>query len=309
MENQDFYPQKPEIEEKKTKKDSKKTILSILLFVAAFILIGENDYSFIFFLVIVLFIHEVGHFSFMKAFGYTNVKMLFVPLMGAFVTGEKEEYKQKQSLLVILAGPIPGVIIGMILLFYGVKWKVEWMSDISFIFLFLNIMNLLPLDPLDGGQLLKLLGNKSQELFQLVFSFISSLVMIGIGWYFEMWIIVIFGFLMGLRVRSIQKNRQIHKELKEKGVNYTQSYASLSNRDFSIIKQVVIEHTPALRSYIDNVDDESVDPIVVHQVEGVLVVPIVRNANLFFKLLTVIIWLSGLVLPFVLFFYLKIIAV
>jgi Zn-dependent protease len=103
------------------------------------------------------------------------------------------------------------------------------------------VLNLLPLDPLDGGQALKLLGNKNQERFQLVFSFISSLIMIGIGWYFEFWIVVIFGFIMGLRVRSIQKNLHIHNELTIRGVDYVKNYKSLTNREFSIIKEVVVK--------------------------------------------------------------------
>ena len=63
--------------------------------------IGEafGSFIFIFFVIAVLFIHEMGHFSFMKLFKYTNVIMMFVPLMGAFVRGEKEKYEQKQSVL------------------------------------------------------------------------------------------------------------------------------------------------------------------------------------------------------------------
>jgi Zn-dependent protease len=259
---------------------------------------------FIFFLVLVLFIHEMGHFSLMKLFKYSNVKMLFVPLMGAFVQGEKEEYKQKQSLLVVIAGPVPGVIIGMILLYFGVKLKIEWMSDLSFLFLFLNMLNLLPLDPLDGGQILKLLITKNQELFQLVFSFVSSLILIGFGWYFELWIIVVFGFLMGLRVRSIQKNYQIHKELDEDKTNYKTSYSNLSNKDFSRIKEAVINHTPALRTYITQVSDDSVDQIVADQVNNVLVSPLTRNASFIFKLSVVFIWFGSFICPFLLAYYL-----
>ena len=309
MEDHDYYPQKPDLIEKKTERNTKKTLFSILLFIVTFMLIGGvQEFSFILFLVAVIFIHEMGHFSFMKLFKYTNVKMMFIPLMGAFVSGKKEEYNQKESLIVILAGPVPGVILGMFLLYFGIQWKINWMSDISFLFLFLNVLNLLPLDPLDGGQALKLLGNKNQERFQLVFSFISSLIMIGVGWYLEFWIVVIFGFIMGLRVRSIQKNLQIHTELKNRGIDYVKTYKSLTNREFSIIKEVVVEYTPALRTYIDNVDDETVDPIVANQVDNVLVVPINRNASILFKLATILIWISCFILPFVLFVYLKLIS-
>jgi len=32
---------------------------------------------------LVLFVHEAGHFLGMKAFGHKNVQMFFIPLMGA----------------------------------------------------------------------------------------------------------------------------------------------------------------------------------------------------------------------------------
>ena len=116
MGENDFYPEKPELIEKVSKKNTRNTIFSLLLFIITFSMIGSSDYTFIFYLVSVLVIHELGHFLFMKKFGYTNVKMLFIPLMGAFVEGKKEEYHQKESLIVLLAGPIPGIILGLFLL-------------------------------------------------------------------------------------------------------------------------------------------------------------------------------------------------
>ena len=300
MGENDFYPEKPELIEKVSKKNTRNTIFSLLLFIITFSIIGSNDYTFIFYLVSVLVIHELGHFLFMKKFGYTNVKMLFIPLMGAFVEGKKEEYHQKESLIVLLAGPIPGIIFGLILLYFGVEWKYEWMSDLAFLFLFLNMLNLLPLDPLDGGQILKLLINKSPELFQLIFSFISSLIMIGIGWYYELWLLVIFGFIMGLRVRTVQKNYLIHKELSKEKINYNTNYKQLTNKDFAKIKQFVLDFTPALRKYIGQIDEETLNPIIADQVNNILVTPLKKNASISFKIFVLIIWISAFISPFIL---------
>ena len=226
--------------------------------------------------------------------------MLFIPLMGAFVEGKKEEYHQKESLIVLLAGPIPGIIVGLFLLYFGVEWKLEWMNDLAFLFLFLNILNLLPLDPLDGGQILKLLINKSPELFQLIFSFISSLIMIGIGWYYELWLLVIFGFIMGLRVRTVQKNYLIHKELSKEKINYNTNYKQLTNKDFAKIKQFVLDFTPALRKYIGQIDEETLNPIIADQVNNILVTPLKKNASILFKIFVLIIWISAFISPFIL---------
>ncbi len=253
MEDFDFYPPKPELIEPKAKGSLALTIFSIVLFVVTFLFIFTDELNFVFHLLIVLLVHELGHFAIMKLFKYDNVRMLFIPMMGAFVQGSKEEYSQKQSLLVVGAGPFPGVIIGSLLIILASKYQEAWLVDLGLLFLFLNIINLVPLDPLDGGQLFKLLIRKNHELFTLIFSFVSSLILIAFGWYLDSWVMMIFGFLMGFRVRSIQNQYHLRKELKEEEVNYQTTYKSLSNRDFSKIKEVLLEHTPALRSYIDQI--------------------------------------------------------
>ena len=97
MEEFDFYPQKPELIESKINRKTSLTFFSMLLFALGLVLIGSTDFLFIFFVILVLFVHEIGHFSFMKIYQYKNVRMLFVPLMGAFVQGKKDFYQEKQS--------------------------------------------------------------------------------------------------------------------------------------------------------------------------------------------------------------------
>ena len=130
------------------------TLLSLLLFVASFMILFSDRIQFLVFLIVVLFIHEMGHFLFMKLFNYRNVKMMFVPLMGAFVQGVKKIYSQKESFFVILGGPVPGILLGIIGSIFAIHYEMEWLLELSGIFMILNMINLLPLDPLDGGQLL-----------------------------------------------------------------------------------------------------------------------------------------------------------
>lgn len=299
MEEYDFYPPKPELIEPKAKGNLALTIFSIVLFVMTFLFVFTDEVNFVFHILIVLLVHELGHFSMMKLFKYNNVRMLFIPLMGAFVQGSKETYSQKQSLFVIGAGPFPGILIGTLLIIMASSFKAAWMIDLGLLFLLLNIINLIPLDPLDGGQMFKLLIKKNQELFILVFSFISSLILIGGGWYIDSWMVMLFGFFMGFRVRSIQNQYNLRKELREEEVNYKTTYKLLSNKDFSKIKQVLLTHTPALRSYIDQVSEEEADPLLASQVNSVLVSPVEQDASLLFKIFTVLLWISSLALPFV----------
>mgnify|MGYP006145159539 FL=1 len=275
------------------------TIFSIILFILVFLFIFTDEVTFIFNLVLVLIVHEMGHYLMMKAFGYKNVRMLFIPLMGAFVQGSKEVYSQKQSILVVAAGPMPGILIGLALVILAGVYETPFMMYLGLLFLLLNIINLLPLDPLDGGQLFKLLIKTNHELFLLVFSFISSLTLIGIGWFIDNWILIAFGFIMGFRVRSIQNQYNLRKEMKAEDINYRTTYKLLSNRDFARIKNILLDATPTLKKYLEIVPEEESEPLMASQVNAVLVSPVEQDASLLFRIVIMIMWFGSIALPFV----------
>jgi stage IV sporulation protein FB len=303
MSEEDFYPEKPALPEAKVKGNMGLTVFSILLFIMTFLFFFSDEVSFVFQVVIVLLIHEMGHFILMKVFKYQQVRMLFIPLMGAFVQGSKERYSQRQSILVAAAGPIPGVILGCILIALAMGNRSVWMVDLGLIFLLLNTINLFPLDPLDGGQLFKLLVLRNQDLYIMAFSFISSLVLIGFGWYIESWLMVAFGFLMGFRVRTLQNQYQLRNKLKEKGVQFNSTYADLSKKDYAIIKDVLLDKTPALQTFVSQVDEETSDPILAGQVNAVLVSPVAHDTGWMFKSLTMLFWILALLAPFAVFYF------
>lgn len=299
---EDFHPQKPKLIEHKPKGGLSITIFSMVMFVLAFTLLFSDQIIFILFLLAVLLIHELGHYLLMKRFNYKHVRMLFIPLMGAFVQGKKESYSQKESFLVTMAGPIPGVAVGILLLLYAANNHSAWGLQLSALFILLNVINLLPLDPLDGGQMFKLFVRKNHEFFLLVFAFLSSLTLIFVGWYINSYLLIAFGFFMGFRVRGLQKNFQMHKDLKTEEVDYRTTYKLLSNRDFYKIKQVVLDHTPSLKKFIDQVSSDESDPVLASQVNSVLITPVKRDASILFKLFVILFWLASFAVPIYLIF-------
>lgn len=103
MEEFDFYPQKPELIESQTKGGLGRTVFTLLLFVSTFLFVPEEYAGFVGLIITVVLVHELGHFLMMKFNGYKDVRMLFIPFLGALVHGKKDTYSQKQSLLVVLA--------------------------------------------------------------------------------------------------------------------------------------------------------------------------------------------------------------
>ena len=303
MENYDIYPAKPHIEKVKIESNWGLTAFSLVLFVGVFLLLFKDEINFVLFLILVLFIHEMGHFTFMKLFNYENVRMLFIPLMGAFVQGSKEKYSQIQSFIVVTAGPFPGICIGIITLFLSSFYQLNWLLELSFLFLFLNIINLIPIDPLDGGQLFKLLVHKKRDIFLIIFAFISSLILILVGFLIWSWVTMIFGFFMGIRVRGMQRNYQIRKLLDEQDVNYISTYDDLSNRDYAMIRDVIVAETPSLKKFLALSDDPNDDVLASH-VNSVLLAPVKYDASFWLKFTIVVSWIILVFLPlFLLVFY------
>lgn len=291
----ELYPEKPHLHKQVVKSNWGLTVFTIVLFIAVFLSIYSDRADFVFFLVLVLLVHEFGHFSQMKRFNYENVRMLFIPLMGAFVQGSKDRYSQKESLLVVIFGPFPGIILGSVGLYLSGVYQWDWLLLLSFIFIFVNAINLLPIDPLDGGQILKLLVIRQRDLYLMIFALISSLALIILGLLMKDWLVAGFGFLMGIRVRAMQKNYQLRKDLNELHVNYIVTYEELSNRDYHMIKQVLIKDKPVLAE-LDAYTEEGNSNLAAH-VSDLLIPPITQDLSRLSKVFLFLTWIVLFALP------------
>jgi len=286
------YPEKPLLEEKKVKNSFPMTIFSIILFVWAFLTFVSTDWRFITIIVAVLLIHESGHFFTMKFFKYKAVKMLFIPLIGAVVHGEKEKYSQRERAIVLLAGPIPGVLLGVTLMYWAGGHHYFWGMYAGLLLVIINVLNLLPIDPLDGGQLTQVLFFERQELYQLIFAFASSIIMIFVGLYFDNWILIAFGFILGVRVRSFQKLYHIRKDLKEEKVEFSKSYEDLSDKEYHQIKHIYLKHSPSATRILEHsmAEAEMVEKLISNEVNNILETPTSKDATWIWKSFFIFLW-------------------
>lgn len=298
-----YYPQKPELEQPVPQKGHVAvTVFSVLLFALTFMLLFGGDYWFLIQILAVLLLHEGGHFLMMKLFGYENVRMLFIPLMGAFVHGTKKHYSQRQSLLVILAGPLPGIVLGTVFWLLAIEWNIPWMGEVAMLSFVLNVVNLLPFQPLDGGKILQVLLFGRAELLQVILAFSASMGLIALGFFFEMYGVMIFGFLMGFQVRGMHRRYLIHKSLREKEVDVHVNYESLSNEHYFHIKEEVMEYTPNLQKFRDVAEEDEFAQIVGQEVKNILVTPVTTDLSVFQKIVATIAWLAAVFGPIYLIF-------
>ena len=127
-------------------------VVTILLFAA----IGSfrDPISGVAVLVGVLLVHELGHFAAMKLFKYSDVQIFFIPMFGAAVTGSPTKHVQGNKPLVTLAGPLAGVLVGIGCAIGYRTTGSAILQQAAATSMVLNLFNLVPLYPLDGGRFL-----------------------------------------------------------------------------------------------------------------------------------------------------------
>ena len=134
------------------------------------------------FIVAVLLIHEGGHAIAMRLFGYRNIFMIFLPMLGAVVTGKVQDLPAWKRAVILLAGPVPGLLFGMfILLQPHALARTDDMYLFALTAFILNLFNLVPLKPLDGGQLLELLVPPTNTSLKLIFDIVSIGAAVALG--------------------------------------------------------------------------------------------------------------------------------
>lgn len=152
----------------------------------AFVAVGAFlwDPAFALILLGVIAFHEGGHYLAMKAVGYRNLHVFFVPGLGGLATGEKQDASAAQKVLVYLAGPVPGIAVataGLIALPADVSLQYPWVNQLLNVTLTINLINLLPVTPLDGGRVLEVLLFMRWPRLRVAFTAVSALVLIGAG--------------------------------------------------------------------------------------------------------------------------------
>jgi tetratricopeptide (TPR) repeat protein/Zn-dependent protease len=147
--------------------------------------------------VLVLVFHELGHISAMAAFGYRDTAMLFIPWLGALATGHKENASLSEKVWISLAGPLPGLIIGIVLTLAFPTDRL-WLKDASVMLIVINLFNLIPIYPLDGGQVVDLLIFSRRPYLAVVFQSIGVILLGSLG--ITQPLMMIFAALIGLGI-------------------------------------------------------------------------------------------------------------
>jgi Zn-dependent protease len=180
------------------------TIWILVLSGVAFFAAGaaQWDWKFTLILIPVLLFHESGHWIAMRLCRYRNLRMFFIPFFGAAVTGRNWNVPGWKKALVSLAGPVPGIVVGMVLGTIGMVLRKEWLNDAATVLLLINGFNLLPVLPLDGGHVVHATLFCRNRWLDLVFRIaaIAGMFLLGSLGGIRMFVYLIIPLVMGLPV-------------------------------------------------------------------------------------------------------------
>jgi Zn-dependent protease len=126
------------------------TSASMLVSIAAYSLIWGWRFAVGF--VVLLFVHEMGHVIQLRREGVKASAPLFIPFLGALVWAKSLGGNALAEARVGLAGPVLGTIGSAACIPVASATGSDFWSALAFTGFFLNLFNLLPVVPLDGGR-------------------------------------------------------------------------------------------------------------------------------------------------------------
>jgi Zn-dependent protease len=102
--------------------------------------------------VVLLFVHEMGHVIQLRREGIEASAPMFVPFLGAVVMAKSLGENALAEARVGLAGPVLGTAGAAVCLVIGEAANSDFFRALAYVGFFLNLFNLLPVVPLDGGR-------------------------------------------------------------------------------------------------------------------------------------------------------------
>jgi len=137
------------------------TASTMLVSMLAYDLIFDPWFSFGF--VILLFVHEMGHVIALRRVGMETPAPVFIPFLGAAIF-IKDFRDRVTEAYIGYGGPLLGTLGTLVCLVLWWFTEAKLMLGLTFIGAYLNLFNMLPVRPLDGGRITQVIGDNFKYL-------------------------------------------------------------------------------------------------------------------------------------------------
>lgn len=107
-----------------------------------------------------IFVHEMGHYIAARQRGLDVGAPTFIPFVGAWIQLKELPHDAETEAYVGMGGPLLGTLGSLACYFYARDGgaDVRWVMAVAYSGFFLNLFNLIPVSPLDGGRITAVLS-------------------------------------------------------------------------------------------------------------------------------------------------------
>jgi Zn-dependent protease len=110
--------------------------------------------------VLLLLIHEMGHYVAARRLGMNVGLPTFIPFVGAWIELKDQPLSVKQEAEIAFAGPFAGTVAAAAVLALSQWQQSPLLLALAYVGFFLNLFNLVPVTPFDGGRIVAILSPK-----------------------------------------------------------------------------------------------------------------------------------------------------
>ncbi len=108
--------------------------------------------------IVLLFVHEMGHYIAARKRGLDVGAPTFIPFIGAWIELKDLPHDAETEAFVGLGGPLLGTVGAIVVYFLARETGTTWLLAVAYAGFFLNLFNLIPLSPFDGGRITAVLS-------------------------------------------------------------------------------------------------------------------------------------------------------
>ncbi|PHR85061.1 MAG: site-2 protease family protein [Colwellia sp.] len=146
-------------------------------------------------LVLCLVFHEYGHIKAMKYFGLKTKGIYLIPFVGGLALSDDKINTRWQDIVISIMGPFFGLILSIACLVGYWLTDIEILAGLAVFNALLNLFNLLPILPLDGGHVLKSIAFSINSKVGLVACVLGAVFGVYISYHFGL---ALLGFLLAI---------------------------------------------------------------------------------------------------------------
>ena len=168
------------------------------------------DWRFAAMIISILVFHEYGHIRAMKRFGIAIKGIYLIPFFGGAAVGDRARTHWQEVYIAIL-GPVYGLIMCVAALIAWWLTNIEILGQVATFGALINLFNLLPIYPLDGGRVLKAIAWSANPNITTPFLLVISAVAFATTAWAGLWLLsffLVFGVIDLLGSRQQMLNDQ-----------------------------------------------------------------------------------------------------